>query len=353
MVKRFIRQKDKEVISKERDYLLDVIRAVSICLVFVWHVQPFKFIVLKDYSSYFLLNTVLVQFYLEVALIAVPAFFTVSLYLFYKKQDTPVQYFTKRIMRLSKLYLFWVSVQFVIYYLVSKTIPPFSFQILKAGGPSLPVVGDSVFYFLYDLIFLTVFAFAFVKCSGKVKNIISIIIFVLSMVTFEAAIFTDKLPQDIYSLWCYLYIVPLAYQLSERKDLFLKNKYKILAAYFLFIFHDIIIMLYLTQHLTIRFPPYARVSIILGILTLFAFIMDSRISHNKIISLLSRYSLGIFALHKYFQFLASSITTDYGHACLLGVGIELRPLVIFLVTSLLTLFCTYLTGRTCLRQFVS
>ena len=338
--------------NKERGYLLDTIKAVSICLIFVWHVQPFKFILLENHGFYLLLKTAVDRFNVEVTLIGVPAFLTVSLYLFYKKQNAGAQYFTKRIIRLIKLYLFWVTVQFVIYYLVHKKVPAFSFQLIKAGGPGLPVVGGSVFYFLYDLIFFTVFAFLFTKFSSKLKNVISIIIFVLSIAAFEAVIFTDKFPLDFYNLWCFFFVVPLVCLLSEKQDLFMKNKYKILTGYLLFVIHDTIV-LYLKQYFTLEFRPYARVSIIFGTLTLFVFIMDSRIRFIKIISLLAKYSLGIFALHKYFQLLSYIITKDYGYVCLFGVGIEIRPLVIFLTTSLLTFFCVYLMRRIRLQQYIS
>ena len=338
--------------NKERDYLLDIIKAAGICFVFIWHVQPFKFILLENHWSYFLLKTAVERFNVGVTLIGVPVFFTVSLYLFYKKQNIDAQYFIKRIIRLIKLYLFWVGVQLVIYYLVYKKMPSFSFQLIKAGGPGLPVVGGSVFYFLYDLFFFTVFAFLFTKCSSRAKTIISITIFVLSVVIFEAAIFTDKLPQDFYNLWCFFYIVPLTYLLSTRQDLFIKHKYKILAGYFLFVLHDTVV-LYLAQQFALQFRPYARISIIFGTLTLFVFIIDSRLGSGRIISLLSMYSLGIFALHKYFQLLSYIITTDYGYICLLGTGIEIRPLVIFLTTALLTLSCLYLMRKICLRQYIS
>ena len=335
--------------DKERNCLLDAIKAVSICLVFVWHVQPFKFVALENYGFYLFWDKALEQFNVEVTLIAIPTFFTVSLYLFYKKQNTSVRYFIKRIIRLTKLYLFWVGVQLVIYYLVYRKMPLFNFQLIRLGGPDLPIVGGSVFYFLYALIFLTVFAFLFTKCNSKIKSIISITIFVLSIVTFEVAILSDKLTLNFEHLWNFIYIVPLSYLLSKRQDLFINNKYKILTAYLLFVIHDIIINLYPTT----IYPPYGRMSIVFGALTLFVFIMDSRIGPTKIIFLLSKYSLGIFALHKYFQLLSYSITTNYGYACLFGVGIEIRPLIIFLTTSLFTLLCIYLMRKMRLQQYVS
>ena len=58
--------------NKERDYLLDTVKAVSICLVFVWHVQPFKFILLENSGSYSLLTAAVDLFNVEVTLIGVP-----------------------------------------------------------------------------------------------------------------------------------------------------------------------------------------------------------------------------------------------------------------------------------------
>lgn len=61
-----------------RDFRLDIIKAISISFVFIWHIHPIK---PNNEIVKFVMSVIMKNF----LLIAVPSFITVSLMLFHKK----------------------------------------------------------------------------------------------------------------------------------------------------------------------------------------------------------------------------------------------------------------------------
>lgn len=72
--------------------------------------------------------------------------------------------------------------------IATREIPNFSWQLITGLEPSLPIVGDSVFYFLFNLICLTILAFLYqIIKSHSFRRIISCIIVLFCLFYFEAS----------------------------------------------------------------------------------------------------------------------------------------------------------------------
>ena len=240
----------------------------------------------------------------------------------------------------------------VLYSVIHKEFPIFNLNLISEGGPELPIVGGSVFYFIFNLILLSIFSYLFLSCNQKLKKMILIIIFIYSFISFIFFEANSILKQsvDFYrSTLNFVYLVPLSYALSKNIKWFLKNKYIFLIVYVIFAIHDFVIL----EYFEYKLPMYNRVSIAFGTLVFFCFIMDSHIKNIRIIFLLSKYSLGIFALHKYFQLLAYCFTKYYGYVNFLGVGIDIQTSVVFITASSLTLLGLYFMNRVRLQRFTT
>jgi hypothetical protein len=69
---------------------------------------------------------------------------------------------------------------------------------------------------------------------------------------------------------------------------------------------------------------------------------------------LAKYSLGIFALHKYFQYLSNSLYEIFKHqGGIISIGPSAERMLQFIVTVALTCIVAYLLGKTKLRIYVS
>nr|MDA8174543.1 acyltransferase family protein [Nitrospiraceae bacterium] len=93
-----------------RDYRLDLLKAVAITFVLIWHLKPVDVTAIPAPATVF--NGILEQipivlgiFYYQVTLIGVPLFIIVSLYLFYGKIGAD-NYFRKRMIRILQIFAF-------------------------------------------------------------------------------------------------------------------------------------------------------------------------------------------------------------------------------------------------------
>lgn len=169
--------------SIDRDHNIDVLRALSIAFVLFYHINPFRFSVSNPSSMFSMLPEYLIQWLNRMTLLAVPTFILISLILLFRKLRTNVGYISKRIFRLIKLFVFWFLIQVVVFLLIVMILSelkqnlyqPSFYKMIMMGGPSLPYVGDSVFYFLFVLILLTILAFLFFRISVKYRMIFGFI----------------------------------------------------------------------------------------------------------------------------------------------------------------------------------
>ncbi|WP_408019900.1 acyltransferase family protein [Scytonema tolypothrichoides] len=334
----------------ERNNSLDRLKALSIIFVLIWHLQPIKFII--DSNSHTLLVVIariFLDLQLQLCLIAVPLFYIISLYLFFQKPE--LQSLKKRLIRLIKIYLVWSIFQNIFYMIISQELPTWSWDIITGIQPSLPLVGDSVFYFLFNLIILLIFAFLYQIQSKKLKLIVSLTLVGFSLFYFEALyFFNSNLPY--HWLLNFLIYIPIAFYLVNHPEKILKFKGCYLIAYVLFSLHDIYLRIY-NQIPSI----YGRVSIVCGALSIFCYIYSPQNNQkNLLVEKIAKYSLGLFALHKYWQYLFVLLLQKYKIAMMIGIfGIPLN--IIFLVESIFVIFFTtlsiYLLKSTPFKQLVT
>lgn len=324
-----------------RDLRLDAIKAGSMVLVFIWHLQPLKVDSASNGVLTFAADRLIRLFNFELTLIAVPAFFLVSLYLRCGKLSESPGTFPRRLAKLVGLYLLWSGVQVALYRLLRGEFPAFDYQILRNGGPGLPIVGGSVFYFLFDLIFLYLFLAVFFRMPDSWKRWVGAALFLLSAARFEVAIFSEWLQLDFHDMLNFLYLVPLAFLLFRSPQVLVRRKWWFLAAYGLLVIHDLVIKLLLTPYM-VQLPTYGRLSVAAGTIAFCCFMLDARIHPKRWIILISQYSLGIFAIHKYCQLAAHYLIPDTGYYSFFGLGVHLQSLGIFFLAAFLTVFALWL-----------
>ncbi|RCJ23888.1 hypothetical protein A6S26_20005 [Nostoc sp. ATCC 43529] len=336
----------------ERNNSLDTLKALSITFVFIWHLRPFQFIIDDSSQIHVLMIAKIIRdLELQLSLTAVPIFYIVSLYLFFKKFND-IKYLRKRLTKLIKIYLFWMIVQNIFFVIFTREFPSFSWQMFIGLEPSLPFVGDSVFYFLFNLICLISFAFLYQLInSNYLKKVLSFTIIMFCLFYFETC-FLLNFSIPYHWLINFVIYVPIAFYLANFTNKILNFKFYYLIAYLLFSFHDIYLRNY-GYYLNI----YGRIAIVSGAVAIFCYVYNQKdIKQNLIIQQLSKYSLGLFSLHKYWQYLFFLLINHY------RVGIDGRvfgtPLSsIFIIEGFFVIFFTcvsvYLLKLTFFKQFVS
>lgn len=361
-----------------REYGLDLLKAVSIVFVMLWHLQLFR----VHMSTEDMLPGVLVIFlniFYNISLTAVPIFYLVSLFLFYSKHaDDPV-YFRYRLRRVFTLFLFWVGIQFFLFYLILKIhfgfFPSFQLtvklmkgssnihstfyfimQTIMKGGPRLPIstAGASVFYFLFNMCILTIIAFFYRKIKNtKARQLIGLFIIIISLLYFEF----NSLYGNKFTYWRidnFLIYIPLADLLALNKSKFFKYDKLYFLVFVLFFIQDQLISN--TIHTLF---PYGRIAIVCGTLTLFCFIYQSNFKYRKAVVFLSTYSLGLFAMHRYCHLVLLPLfqkVFDYVNLSL-NTAIPFVPINFFwfivgVFTIMLTMVLVKLLSLTPLKKFV-
>lgn len=330
----------------ERDQGLDTLKAISIILVLFWHLQPVRFVIRNDnHTLVYFLNGLVETFNWQLTLLAVPIFYIVSLYLFFQKVRIK-NYAKTRLIQLCSIFLFWSVIQIVFATIISSRFPDLSWDIIIGIEPVLPLVGDSVLYFLFNLIILTIFAYFYQSLNSNHKKLSSYIIVIFSLILFELTSL-PKFSVPYYYLRNFLIYVPIAFALVNYTNKIVRFKFYYLAAYILFSLHDICLRYY-------NYSPgiYSRISVVCGALTLFCFIHPLKIKGNWITQKLAKYSLGLFVLHKYWQYLFILLIINY--PVNINIGIPFN--ILFLIISILVVFSTVgtiaLLKLTNLKRFI-
>ena len=215
----------------QRDTRLDFAKAIAISLVLFWHLQPIRLSVADNSSGLIKIFGIgLTLFYLQITLVAVPVFLLVSIYLFFQKiEDFTTENVSRRCLRIAVVYLFWTVCQFAFFYGLmfiqyfhngvrnfSAPIP--IHRLLMEGGPPLPIVGGSVFYFLFVLLILvlvSVFLYSF-RNLQKIFFLMGALIVLFSFLYFEIINLNGGgLPY--WRIDNFLIYVPLSYFLLKQK----------------------------------------------------------------------------------------------------------------------------------------
>jgi surface polysaccharide O-acyltransferase-like enzyme len=101
---------------------------------------------------------------------------------------------------------------------------------------------------------------------------------------------------------------------------------------------------------------YSRFSVVFGSVAIFITILSMRnIEKNTVAYLLSRHSLGIYATHKYMQFFVIISLQHFGLVKPIHISwlpVELRVLIIAVLTLLLTVLAIFMLCRTPLKRYV-
>lgn len=317
---------------------LDRLKAILITFVVIWHARPW----LLTGSSFFPARALLGFFYFYITTLGVPTFILVSLYLYYQHVGPGTGYFYRRISRLAIVYAFWVGVQWIISYISTYKLAMPSLSTLLDGGPGIPGVGGSVFYYLADLIILTALAEVYAKlsrrCAAYVGGVLAC--WVVAYIVF----INFHYVQNTGYLEVFIIYVPAAFYMKE----FVRLKYVFLILWLVFsIVEAMLILKY-----GVKVDPYCRLSNVTGAMALMGVALSSRNVSNKLSTVLSRYSLGIFAVHKY------ALKAGYGVMAVTGLSLQnemtqnQQRLILFIWTVVVTAALVYCLGRTILARFI-
>lgn len=349
----------------ERDARLDLAKALAISFVLFWHLKPLKFFATGGTNIFAAVNILLKTLYFQVTLVAVPLFILVSLYIFYQKiENSSNIYIFKRLNRLGQVFLFWTFCQFAFYYgnifvksmkngAVDYSIPMPIPKLVMLGGPSLPIVGGSVFYFNF-ILFLVVsisFLFFFLRKFPVIFVIAGAVVAIGSMIYFEILNLSGR-GLLYWRVENFLIYIPVSYFIYKQdgNDL---SRYMYLCwfGFLVFLVQDIVL-----RNIGYTTGAYSRCSIVFGSVAIFITILSmSNVKKNAVSYLLSRHSLGIYATHKYMQFFVIIALQYFGVVkpiYISGFPVEFRVFIIAVLTFLLTALTVLLLYRTPLKRFV-
>lgn len=333
-----------------RDLRLDTLRALAIVLVLLRHLQPLKFSsgFPAQYMSFF---------HYQVTLIAVPIFYIVSLFLFYSHSLDNTTYLKRRLRRISKLYGFWTIVQLTVYAVivyVGLEHEPISISgVILEGGPRLPRIGGSVFYFLFNLIPLTILAFLYAKLNDRIKMPIGIAVILGSAIYFTlCSIRGVDIPY--WRLDNFILYIPIAYMLAHKG-----NRFR------WYLCTSLVLSSFNCWGVFGSGGAYAQVSVVSGAVAVSCIIYYLALGlKNRFTGFLGRFSLGIFALHKYLRLLFQWVFARAFSAFDIGTSVAIRcgnhctqfnlinfAVAVFAVAA--TVALVLVMRRTRLREYIS
>jgi hypothetical protein len=316
----------------EREPRLDRLKAIALAFVLVWHLHP---IYVDNVRA---IRAVVHYFDFEISLTAVPTFILVSLYLFYPKASAGGRALLRRLWRLTSIFLFWTAVQTALYVANHRALPVMDWPLIRLGGPSLPIIGGSVFYYLFVLIVLTAAAWLFAQIPEPWRKVMGALIVAASLAWFEWCYFHGRAIQ-YWQLENFVLYVPIAFYLRSL----VRYRYFFFAAYLLSAARD----LYFGH---VDDCVYARATVLFGALTLYSFVK----SGGRAAAWIAGYSLGLYAVHKYWQWALYALKGDRSlNVVAGGAVIHVAALLIFVGTLVLTFATVALAARTPLKRFVA
>jgi len=308
-----------------RDLRIDALRGIAIVLVILHHLEPWSG--LHTGGAYFSV------FYTEATCLGVPLFYLVSLYLLAQRADRGTGYFVRRILRLVLLYVVFAATQTVLYLLINHTRPHGLAYLLESGGPSLPIVGQSVFFFLFDLIVLVAVMWAYLKLPGKVRIAVGVAVVVATAFCFEAISFGLVRPIQHYNPLDYLVYVPLAVWLASGKVRVTRLWPMLGVAFLVLATQNVVLLSDFAFSLGIgSWTLYAPLSLPVGALALMSGALATKPRPVPILGLAGKYSLGLFAFHKWAWYVVAEVLA----------GLSLPGVVLPMITTALAVTLTCL-----------
>jgi hypothetical protein len=352
---------------------IEWLRVLAVSLVLLLHAKPIS--PCKTSSVPFLLFYPIAAFYDFVACLGVPMFFLISMFLLENKFQKERSYLGARLKRLIILFLFWTAIQFLIWGIAIVTGMEDSHSLagssllatILVGGPPLPIVGDSVIYFISDLVLLTVVHY-FIRGYLRSKNakIVAISLFLvffyigpicrnLFFTTERAGSLVSVLDLEYYSPLNFLVFIPIAIWLNEshlnsphprRRAQGTPRLKVLLGLYLIALVGEIGLRLFTDM----PFRVYARPSLLFGAWILMEIALRIRSAPLWVIKV-SSLTLGVFAIHKYWLLVVKIFFPDLPilsaeilRSCKIDAA---DPIRLFLVAGL-----TYATAKALARYRV-
>ncbi len=345
----------------ERDYKLDILKAFAIVLVLIWHLQPLR---ISSVDSLFIpLSNKAVELIYQKTLVAVPIFYFVSLFIFFQKNNVSGSYVKYRLQRIFSIFIFWSFIQIIVYLIVEESSHilhlPFEETVSSSklwwyilmGGPSLPVVGDSVFYFLSNLMLLTILSFFYGKYSSKHFDVLMLVV-----LSFYIMIHQFFFTIPYWRIDNFLIYIPLSHLMANK---YYQNMVSWKFLYISLCLYITFSMLEIAGHkfLYTRHGAYDINSLHWGVISLFIIIQLIPSKRIKGITWLSQYSLGLFALHKYYFLFFLFIFQGVISEVVLIVGgsiIKMMYVPIFVFTIMFTYLTIQLLNKNkILKKFIT
>lgn len=321
MEKENIRNKNKIEMPKKYFDSFDYLRVFFALSIVAWHTKIFGPTTLV--TSHFSFN-LKEFFYGNIFLVAVPVFAQISLFLYLYNRETKKNYFSKRIIHLATLYVFWISLIVLLFY----------------GAGSIPVIktpefwlsgGRTPLYFLVVLMITTIITEIFLVLKKYLKNSLFIAFCFFSFVVSTGAILfkTSLLPlipgeywQIFMSHWSPINFIPYIFTSFIFLDLYNKDCFKrknikfetiisliVIAIIIYFEYKLLPSLTYLKYEMII--PSYSRLSIVLSTVLVMYIFLNKNYDPPKIIKFLSGYTLGIYILHLFVMNLFASHFPHY------------------------------------------
>jgi len=331
--------------------------------VLFYHLEPLQFSFVGDASPLSRVPGHVMNVVRQESLVAVPLLILVSLLLFCRRSLANARYILKRLHRLTEILLVWLLVQTLVWLLLNACLssasetgrPQGILQIILMGGPSLPVVGGSVFFFLVDLLLLTAIAFVPLQLDARHRRLLCIGWIGASILQFEmCSLLGWTIPY--WRLDSFLVYVPAAWLLVES-HLSRRMVCVCVLAFIGFTAHDMILKAVFGRGVS----TYATNSIFFGVLSVYGIAQSlDFVRRSGAVRFLAAYSLGIFALHKYWMLLPR-LTFDKVFAALHvptavlphDIHFQVVGLADAVVVFALTLGSVYLASLTPLKRYVS
>ncbi len=312
----------------DREYGFDWLRAILPFFVIAIHTQA-----ISSFGNLFSSNENVpnifdvIQF--NLLFLAVPAFLLMSLVLFFKK-DQSVRDDLLRIYKLFFLYLFWVG----LWLLDTKKMPNWDAQ-----GVLIFIIrgGNSIFYYLFTLIFLMSVATLIRKWSINVTWFLLLLTVLCINTAFPILNMLDPRNKLLVAFWNPLLFLSIVF--AAKLMVHYESTIKLNKAFIIFI-SILYILISMTEWATLihpnhklllatEFPSYARVSPMIGAVLLLSISYYIKDKPAHLVMLLSSVSLGLYCVHPFLLDKLSFIGKSYGF-----------PLF-FLTISILSILITF------------
>lgn len=297
----------------------DYLRTVFAILVVVWHAQGVSF--LGKINIYF--QNIVNIFYYNICLLAVPVFFSISLYLFYKKYLVSHTSFPKkRLMNLIRLYGIWMLIGVVFNSLTSRGNYLLGLLNLQNLVETIVFGTRPELFFLFSLILISWLCFINSKYLLVHKHrFLTQLILMLTSLFFLIFISLYTLATQRFVLsayWNPLCFVPYIFSASilaiidENIEISPTKYFHKKRMLFIFILFSIFIFLSWLEWQIFNvpsafdgylLPPYARPSLVIGAFLVCYCAILYKGQSPSLINDLAQESLGIYLLHGYALFL--------------------------------------------------